>query len=72
MKFPVFSLMIREFDAERSSHQTASSATQFVVFTYNLEKVANARVDGPIRAARGTRESEQSCKIAYSPRFLSV
>jgi hypothetical protein len=28
LKFPVFSLMIREFDAESSSYQTASSATQ--------------------------------------------
>ena len=27
-KLPVFSLMIREFDAESGSHQTASSATQ--------------------------------------------
>jgi len=35
-KFPVFSLMIREFDVESSSHQTASSATQFATFTYNL------------------------------------
>jgi len=26
--FPVFSLMIREFDAETGSHQTASSATE--------------------------------------------
>ncbi len=38
------------------------SATQFVVFTYNLEKAANARVDGPICAARGTGESEHSWK----------
>ena len=28
LRFPVFSLMIREFDAESSSHQTASSTIQ--------------------------------------------
>ena len=35
------------------------SATQFVGFTYNSEKAANWRVDGPIRSIRGTGESEQ-------------
>jgi len=48
------------------------SATQFVVFTYNPEKAANWRVRGTIGTARGTGESEQSVKIADSPRFLSV
>jgi hypothetical protein len=36
------------------------SATQFVGFAYNSEKVANRRVDAPIRSIRGTGESEQS------------
>src|SRR5271170_7860038 len=31
-KFPVFSLMIREFDVESSSHQTASSAIDVFIF----------------------------------------
>ena len=42
-KFPVFSLMIREFDAESGSHQTASSAIQSVLFHYNLEMAAIPR-----------------------------
>src|SRR5208337_1198873 len=37
-KFPVFSLMIREFDAESSSHRTVPSATQSGMFPYILEK----------------------------------
>ena len=36
-KFPVFSLMIREFDAESSSHQTASSATQSAISLISVE-----------------------------------
>jgi hypothetical protein len=35
------------------------SATQFVVLPYYREKVANRRVDGPIRSIRGTGESER-------------
>ena len=38
MKFPVFSLFIREFGPETRSLLTASSATQSVDFTYILEK----------------------------------
>jgi hypothetical protein len=57
-KFPVFSLMIREFDPEKGSIQTASSATQSVGFAFSQEMAANSRVDGPIRTARRTGESE--------------
>jgi hypothetical protein len=35
------------------------SATQFVVLPYYREKVANRRVDGPIRSIRGIGESER-------------
>jgi len=37
-KFPVFSLMIREFDAESSSQQTASSAMQSAIFSLSAER----------------------------------
>jgi hypothetical protein len=43
-EFPVLSLFIREFDPESSSHRTASSATQFGMFPYNMEKQLNRRV----------------------------
>jgi hypothetical protein len=64
--------MIRELDAESISHQTATSATQFVGFPFNREKVENLRVDGLIHAGCGTGESAQLGKIAALPRFLSV
>jgi len=35
VKFPIFSLLIREFDAESSSHQTASSATQSEISAFS-------------------------------------
>src|SRR5580700_10732307 len=38
------------------------SATQFVLFTYRPEMSANSRVGGLIRSARGTGESDHSCK----------
>src|SRR5208283_119512 len=53
---------VNRLTRESGSHQTASSATQSVEFTYNLEKAANPRVGGPIRAARGTGEREHSWK----------
>src|SRR5260370_26450397 len=34
-KFPVFSLMIRELDAETCSHQTAPSAKQSAIFAFS-------------------------------------
>jgi hypothetical protein len=49
-KFPVLSLSIRESDAESGSRQTASSATQSALFTYNLEMAANPRVAWPFHA----------------------
>jgi hypothetical protein len=36
--------MIREFDAESISHQTASSAIQSVLFSYNPEIARNPRL----------------------------
>ena len=66
-KFPVFSLMIREFDAENSSPQTASPAIQSVLVHYIPEIAANSRVGGLIRSARGSGESDQSCKSPIRP-----
>jgi len=43
--------MIREFDAESSSHQTASSAIQSGMFPYFVEKWWNRRVGRDSRAA---------------------
>jgi hypothetical protein len=37
-EFPVLSLMIREFDAESSSQQTAASANQSSAFGFSAEK----------------------------------
>ena len=36
-KFPVFSLLNREFDAESSSHQNAPSASQSSIFAFSAE-----------------------------------
>jgi hypothetical protein len=36
-KFPVFSLVIREFDAENGSQQTASSAKPSSVFVFSAD-----------------------------------
>jgi hypothetical protein len=44
VRFPVFSLHNREFRRDNGSRWTASSATQSVLFTYNLEITANWRV----------------------------
>ena len=37
-KFPVFSLMIREFDAESISYQTAGSAKQSAILAFSTGK----------------------------------
>ena len=70
-KFPVFSLMIREFDAESISHQTATSAKQSVLFTYNLEIAANPRVT-PRFCARCEPEKAISLRIERIPRVFSL
>jgi hypothetical protein len=44
MKFPVFSLMIREFDAESSSHQTARSGSQSAQLAVDRESLLAAAV----------------------------
>jgi hypothetical protein len=43
------------------------SATQLVVFSYRPEIAANSRVGGLIRSARGSGESDQSCKSPIRP-----
>jgi hypothetical protein len=62
-KFPVFSLMIREFDAETGSLQTGSSATQSGLFTYNLEIAANLR---GARRFCARREPEKAISLLIS------
>jgi len=48
MEFPVFSLMIREFDAEIGSQQTGSSATESLIIVSLLAKSRKRRVHGVI------------------------
>jgi hypothetical protein len=43
--------MSREFDAESGSHQTASSAIEFDMFPYIMEKRRNRRAGRDSRAA---------------------
>ena len=57
MKFPVFSLMIREFDAESNSHQTASSATESSVFEFSAEKSKILRMFAHFLLPEGTGEA---------------
>jgi hypothetical protein len=56
-KFPVFSLMIREFDAERSSHQTAPSATQSAIFAFSAENLKIVRMFARFPRPEGTGEA---------------
>jgi hypothetical protein len=59
-KFPVFSLMIRDFDAESSLHQTAASATEsFSVYGF-ATNLRNPRVCGQFRSAPGSGECSKS------------
>jgi len=51
-------LFNRKIDRETRSIQTGPSAIQSVGFRFTLEKLAECPVDGAIRAARGTGESE--------------
>ena len=44
LKFPLFSLLIREFDPESGSHETTPSATESVISSYNWETAENTRV----------------------------
>ncbi len=68
-KFPVFSLMIREFDAESGSRQTASSATQSGMFPYIVEAMKSARVARFTRS-RGPGECERPRLRAKSLKIL--
>jgi hypothetical protein len=59
-KFPVFSLMIREFDAESISHQTASSAKQSATFAFSEENWRIVRVLARFLRPEGHRRSLDS------------
>jgi hypothetical protein len=57
-QFPVFSLMIREFDAENGSQQTVPSANQYSIFALFAEncKIAHQR----LRAGRAKHPFDQA------------
>jgi len=63
--------MIREFDAESSSRQTALSATQSGMFPHILEKRWNRHVGREWRAAVQA-ETAMAAQNADSARFVSV
>jgi len=56
-KFPVFSLMIREFDAESILHQTASSANQSTIFAFAAENWEIGRMFARFLRPEGTGEA---------------
>ncbi len=60
--FPVFSLLIREFDAESSSYQTASSATESFRLRFGHERRKSARV-------RPVSQRLVAAENAPNPRF---
>ena len=66
-KFPVFSLMIGEFDAESSLHKTASSGTGFL--STDLRGQYNNRL---IDMSRLLSEAKQSDKNDGFPRLLTT
>src|SRR5712671_373318 len=70
IKFPAFSLVIREFDAENGSRQTASSATQSALFHYNLEMAVDPRVTRGF-CARCEPEKAISLQMVRIPRVFS-
>jgi hypothetical protein len=72
VKFPVLSLIIREFDAESSSHQTASSATQSSIFTFSAENSKIARVSAHFLEPEGTGEARIRPYAADFRYILSV
>ena len=83
MKFPVFSLMIREFDTESGSQETASSTLQSPWFQTPQRIAQNRRVCVRFSIARGPgerlgrRKSAESAKtypgaILLGPRILAL
>jgi len=82
-KFPVFSLMIREFGAESSSHQTGSSTIKSLDFRTSGRIDQNRRVCARFTITRGPgepfrrRKSPESAKtypgaICLGPQVIAI
>ncbi len=71
-KFPVFSLMIREFVAETGSHRTASSASQASVRRFSATLSRNPPTLGSICISRGTRDRRIRATSCGFLLFLSL
>jgi hypothetical protein len=57
MKFPVFSLMIREIGAESCSHQTESSVNQSAISGFSSEKSKTLRTFARFLRLEGTADA---------------
>jgi hypothetical protein len=62
-KFPVFSLLIREFTLEIGSHQTASSATQSSMSDILCGACRKSAHTGLICISCGTRDSQTAGEL---------
>ena len=72
VKFPVFTLMIREFDAETGSHLTVSSAKQSAISAFSAEKSKIARTFAKTVRLKGTGESQFRPPVADYCSILSI
>src|SRR5258708_36810102 len=64
--------MIREFEAETISHQTASSATQSAIFAFSAERSKIGRMFAQFLLDEGIREAQTRPPSAESCSILSV
>ena len=64
--------MIREFDPESSSHQTASSASQSAIFGFSAENLKIVRMFAHFLLSKGTGEAQIRPSIADLCSILSV
>jgi hypothetical protein len=64
--------MIREFDGESSSHQTASSAQQSAIFAFSAENSKIVRTLAGFPFTQGTGEAHIRASAADSCPILSV
>jgi len=64
--------MIREFDAESSSQQTASSAKRSATFRILRRSARNPRVRAGLRQSKGPGESRIAGVVATVAAFLSA
>ena len=71
-KFPVFSLMIREFDVESGSHRTAPSATQSAILAFSAVSSKIVRMLEHFLRPEGTGEAYIWPSVADLCSILSV